>query len=167
MLHYKIYKNQAKNNVSTYGKYYGRAVVNETIGLDGLAEHMSKHNTPFSKGAIQGVLTDMVDCIHEMVLNGIAVKIPNLAIFSVGIKTVGSEKAEDFNSSKNVSSFKLRARATGDFTRAELEHVVKIAEQDEYASGKGSISGNQGTPATGEGGSTAGGDSQQGGEVEM
>lgn len=68
------------------GKYFGRTVVNETYDLDKLAEHMSNHNTPLSKGAIYRVLTDMVSCIREIVLDGNAVKIPNLAIFLAGIK---------------------------------------------------------------------------------
>jgi len=32
---------------------------------------MSNHNTPFSKGAIKGMLTDMVVCIKELLLEGI------------------------------------------------------------------------------------------------
>ena len=62
--------------------WFARAMVTQTIDLEQLAEHMANHNTPYSKGAILGVLTDMVNCIRELVLDGNAVKIPNLAIFS-------------------------------------------------------------------------------------
>ena len=80
MLRYKIYQN--KTGVSSAdGKWFARATVNQTIDLEQLAEHMANHNTPYSKGAILGVLTDMVNCIRELVLDGNAVKIPNLAIF--------------------------------------------------------------------------------------
>ena len=48
------------------GKYYARPVVTETIGIDKLAEHMASHNTPFSKGAIKGLLTDMVSCVKAV-----------------------------------------------------------------------------------------------------
>ena len=81
MLHYKLYQNKSKGN-KAYGKWFARAMVNQTIDLEQLAEHMANHNTPYSKGAILGVLTDMVNCIRELVLDGNAVKIPNLAIFS-------------------------------------------------------------------------------------
>ena len=82
MLHYKLYQNKSKGN-KAYGMWFARAMVTQTIDLEQLAEHMANHNTPYSKGAILGVLTDMVNCIRELVLDGNAVKIPNLAIFSL------------------------------------------------------------------------------------
>lgn len=95
MLHYKVYQNKSKGN-KAYGKWFARATVNQTIDLEKLAEHMANHNTPYSKGAIYGVLTDMVNCIRELVLDGNAVKIPNLAIFSAGLTTKGAETRETF-----------------------------------------------------------------------
>ena len=89
-------------------------MIEETVTLDGLAEHMANHNTPFSKGAIKGMLTDMVGCIKELLLEGKNVKIADLAIFSLGIKNNGgAESVEEFNVSKNIKGVKLRSRATG------------------------------------------------------
>lgn len=85
MILIKLVKNKNKTIKEAYGKYYARPVVTETIGIDKLAEHMASHNTPFSKGAIKGLLTDMVSCVKELVLQNKAVKIDNLAIFSIGI----------------------------------------------------------------------------------
>ena len=62
MILIKLVKNKNKTIKEAYGKYYARPVVTETIGIDELAEHMASHNTPFSKGAIKGLLTDMVSC---------------------------------------------------------------------------------------------------------
>ena len=47
---------------------------------------MSDHNSPYSAGMIKGVLTDMVVCIKELLLDGKSVKIDDLAIFSVGLR---------------------------------------------------------------------------------
>ena len=81
---------QNKNSKSAaYGKFFAYPVIEETINLDALAEHMSNHNTPYSKGAIKGMLTDMVGCIKELLLEGKNVKIADLAIFSLGIKNNG------------------------------------------------------------------------------
>ncbi len=85
MILIKLAKNKNKTIKEAYGKYYARPVVTETIGIDELAEHMASHNTPFSKGAIKGLLTEMVSCVKELVLQNKAVKIDNLAIFSIGI----------------------------------------------------------------------------------
>ena len=54
MILIKLAKNKNKTIKEACGKYYARPVVTETIGIDELAEHMSSHNTPFSKGAIKG-----------------------------------------------------------------------------------------------------------------
>ena len=112
MLHYKIYQNKSKGN-KAYGKWFARAAVNQTIDLEQLAEHMANHNTPYSKGAIFGVLTDMVNCIRELVLDGNAVKIPNLAIFSAGLTTKAADDPNVFSPTKNIKSVHLRARSTG------------------------------------------------------
>ena len=79
---YRKYQNRVKES-KMYGKWYARVVtMGKTVTLEELAEHMAQHNTPYSEGVIRGVLTDMVNCIRELVLEGKSVKIPNLAIFS-------------------------------------------------------------------------------------
>jgi nucleoid DNA-binding protein len=130
---YRKYKNM--NTASkTYGQWYGRAVtMGKTVSLEDLAEHMAQHNTPYSEGVIKGVLTDMVNCIRELVLEGKSVKIPNLCIFSAGIKTRGAVSAEDFTAAANVVSAYLKARSTGRFTREEVTKKASIRELPEYS----------------------------------
>ena len=113
---------QNKNTLSkAYGKFFAYPVIEETVNLEALAEHMSNHNTPFSKGAIKGMLTDMVSFIKELLLEGKNVKIADLAIFSLGIKNNGGATSEDvFTVSKNIKGVKLRARATGELTTTSL-----------------------------------------------
>ena len=77
MILYTLKKYVNEKLSAAYGKFFAYPVVTQTYGLDELAEHMSSHNTPFSKGAIKGMLTDMVSCVRELVLQGIAVKIPD------------------------------------------------------------------------------------------
>ena len=107
---------QCKNaKQAIYGKLFAYPVIEETIDEEALSAHMASHNTPFSQGAIKGMLTDMVQCIHELLLEGKNVKLTNLAIFSIGIKNAkgGAEDEEDFSVQKNIQGVKLRARATG------------------------------------------------------
>ena len=121
MILIKLAKNKNKTIKEAYGKYYARPVVTETIGIDELAEHMSSHNTPFSKGAIKGLLTDMVSCVKELVLQNKAVKIDNLAIFSIGIRNKeGAASEKEFTITKNIAGLKLRARGTGEFKASSL-----------------------------------------------
>ena len=127
---YRKYQN--KNRVSAvYGKWFARAVtIGKTIDLDELAKHMSEHNTPYSKGAIKGVLTDMIGCVRELMLEGKAVKLEGLAIFSAGIKTKknGAPTSADFSTTKHIDSVYMRARATGEFTRQELTKAGNVTE---------------------------------------
>ena len=126
MLNYKLYQDNRKNNPNK-GMWYARASVNETLDLDGLAKHMADHHSPYSQGLITGILKDMVSCIRELALDGKAVKIPDLAIFSLGIKTKPADSPENFTPQKNVESVRLRSRATGIFTRP----TIRPRRQDE------------------------------------
>lgn len=87
MILYKLVKNNNKKFPGTYGKYYARPAVTATISIDQLAEHMSSHNTPFSAGAVRGILTDMVKCVKELVLSGYSVniKFPHFAALASDI----------------------------------------------------------------------------------
>ena len=89
MIRVKLYQNKNEKNETAYNKWYPRVVSEETIGLDELSEHMASHNTPFSKGAIKGILTDAGAGTRELLLMGKNVKFPNLAIFSVGLSVLG------------------------------------------------------------------------------
>ena len=122
MIIFKLSKNKNPKIKEAYGKYYARPVVTQTVDLNGLAEHMTEHNTGFSPGATKGLLTDMVKCIKELVLQGLAVKIDDLAIFSIGLKTKkGADSEDDFSVAKNIEGVRLRARATGNLTSSKLD----------------------------------------------
>ena len=164
---------QNKNSKSAaYGKFFAYPVIEETIDLDALAEHMSNHNTPYSKGAIKGMLTDMVGCIKELLLEGKNVKIADLAIFSLGIKNnCGAVSEEAFTVSKNIKGVKLRARATGELISKSLnlEATLKKASATTKSAGNGGTTGGGSTSGSGSNsgsqsgtGSITGGDSQGG-----
>ena len=162
MILYVLKKNKNSKSAA-FGKYFAYPVIEETVTLDGLAEHMSSHNTPYSKGAIKGMLTDMVSCIKELLLEGKNVKIADLAIFSLGIKNNGGAASEEvFSVSKNIKGVKLRARATGELIAKSLnlEATLKKASATSKTSGNGGSNGGGSTPT---GGDSNTGGSQNGG----
>ena len=159
MIQVVLKQNKNKKMPNAYGLYYAYPVVNETYDLDKLAEHMSSHNTPFSKGAIKGMLTDAVNCIRELNLQGIAVKINDLAIFSLGIKNkMGAKSIGEWSAAKNIAGVKSRARATGNLISASLNLDATIKRVD-----KGMIvvdgGGTDGGGTDGGGNTPSGGDS--------
>ena len=118
-----LYVLKQNNNPQSraYGKWFAYPQIRETVNLDMLAEHMSSHHSPYSEGVIKGMLTDMVRCIKELLLEGKNVKIADLAIFSLGIKNNGgADTEEDFTVAKNIKGVKLRARATGELIAKSL-----------------------------------------------
>lgn len=158
MILVKLCKNNNKRIAEAYGKYYARPVITQTIDLTGLAEHLSNHNTGFSPGATKGLLTDMVKCIKELVLQGYAVRIDDLAIFSLGIRTKkGADSEKDFSVQKNIEGVKFRARATGSLTSDKLDLLASIKNIDSLLS-------NSEENGTDDGGNTPdGGDTPSGG----
>lgn len=162
MIQVVLKQNKNKKMPNAYGLYYAYPVVNETYDLDKLAEHMSSHNTPFSKGAIKGMLTDAVNCIRELNLQGIAVKINDLAIFSLGIKNkMGAKSIGEWSAAKNIAGVKSRARATGNLISASLNLDATIKRVDKgviVVDGGGTNGG-----GTDGGGSNGGGSNPSGG----
>ena len=121
MIQYVLKKNINEKMPNAYGKYFAYPVITQTYDIDKLVDHMASHNTPFSRGAIKGMITDMVACIRELVLQGIAVKIADLAILSIGIKNkAGAASEKEFTIAKNIEGLKMRARGTGDFSCLNL-----------------------------------------------
>lgn len=121
MIQYVLKKNINEKMPNAYGKYFAYPVITQTYDIDQLVDHMASHNTPFSRGAIKGIITDMVACIRELVLQGIAVKIADLAILSIGIKNkAGAATEKEFTVIKNIEGLKMRARGTGDFSSLNL-----------------------------------------------
>ena len=145
-----------------FGKWFAKNVVEETIDLDALSEHMSNHNSPYSKGVIKGLLTDMIGCIKELLLEGKNVKIDDLAIFSLGIKNkVMADKEEDFSVAKNISGVKLKARATGELMSKSL-NLEATLKKATLINGNPTTEGGGGT--SGGGGNTSGGGNTGGGK---
>ena len=175
MLLYTLKENKNEKLPDAKGLWYAYAITTQMMGVDGLAAHMAGHNTPFSKGAIKGMITDMAFCIKELCLQGISVKIDDLAIFSIGIKNkVGAKSEKEFSIAKNIEGYKLRSRGTGELAAGNLDVEVKkvssllasemqVPGVDDPGSGNdpgsGSNPGSENTPGSG---NTSGGSTDEG-----
>ena len=54
-----------------------------------MAKHMHSHNAQWSRGLVVGLLTDLVDCIKELSLQGYVVKIDDLGLFKATVESNG------------------------------------------------------------------------------
>lgn len=142
---YKIYKN-TNGTLGMQNKYYARAYHDQTITLEDLAEHMSLHNTVFTKGTIHGVLMDMVACVRELLLDSKKVKLDNLAIFSLGLQSKPADTLEEFSASTNIVKAYINALGTGEISKKQLDVDARFREVGEYARG---VANGTGTPSEG------------------
>ena len=149
MIRYKKYQMTGENS-PLKGLWYARPVIEETYDTERLAKHMANHNTPYSAGVVKGVLTDMISCIKELILDGKNVKLDDLAIFSVGIVSrKGAASAADFTLADNVKRLKLRARATGELSNAQINLEGQMKEAAFYNPDGGTTEGGGGNPGGG------------------
>ena len=169
MIRVVLYQNTNAKIKEAYNKWFPRVVTDETIGLEELAEHMASHNTPYSKGAILGMLTDAVGCTKELLLLGKNVKFPDLAIFSLGLKVKGgADKKEDWTVAKHIEGLRLRARATGELKTSNLDTTIKRVDAVKSSSSKNpSDDGTPGDTTPGGGNTTpsGGGTTPSGGDT--
>ena len=129
MIKYKKYQN---NNTysNAYGKWFGRAV-HELMEFDEFIEHMAKHHCVFSEATIRGVLIEMEICLREMLLEGKAVRLDDIGIFSLGMNTKGEAKAEDFTA-QSVKSLRMNLFLGKRFRARDLLKDAKFKEADKY-----------------------------------
>lgn len=126
---YKIFDPQRKNI-----NWYVYARQQELLSIADIAQHMQEHNTPFSKGTIEGLL------------NGKSVKIDNLAIFRLavesnafkspgevseesarlGVRAAMGSAADDDKTQPAVKGVKLTAVATGKMMRKNISRETKL-----------------------------------------
>ena len=134
MILYKLLKNTNEEMGKAFGKYYAYPVITRTVGIPELAKQMAAYNTGFSEGQVKGMLADLVKCVRENVLNGFAVKIDDLAIFTCGIiNKEGADQKAQFTVTGNIESIKLRARSTGELTRANLNKEASLMDIEKLA----------------------------------
>ena len=140
-------KNTNDSLQGTFGKYYPRVEYKGTIGTLELAKHMSAHTTSFSKGEINGMLTDLVDCIRELCLMGYVVKIEDLGLFKcsvegngltlkqgarvsagMGVQRTDEELAADITKQQSAySAVKIIMQATGETTIEKMNRDAKTS----------------------------------------
>ena len=126
------------------GKYYPRVEYKGTMSTLQLAKHMSEHTTSFSKGEINGMLTDLVSCIKELCLLGYVVKIEDLGLFKASVEGNGltlkpgakvsagvgqqrsdEELAADITKQQAaISAVKIIMQATGETTMSEMTRAA-------------------------------------------
>ena len=112
MAQLKYYKYQNKNakNVKAFGKWYGRAFIDESVDIEKLAVKM-QDNCTVKRADILAVLSELGPTMRDLLQDSKRVVIPYLGAFKLGIVTTGADTEGEF-SSKNVKGIRVNFQPT-------------------------------------------------------
>ena len=136
--------------------WHATVVTDREMNFEEFVDHISSHNSPYSRGTVHGVMMDMLDCLKELILDGKSVRLGDLGLFSIGMKSHG-ELTKDKVSAASVEDIHLIVRNTRSWSNSELKKLCKITAYDSYGA-EGADGG-----GTNPGGGTSGGNTSQGG----
>ena len=139
--------------------WYATVVTDREMNFEEFVDHISSHNSPYSRGTVHGVMMDMLDCMKELILDGKSVRLGDLGLFSIGISSRG-EVSRDKVTSASVQGVHLLVKNTKTWSNSELKKLCKLSAYDarggeENGSGSGNTQGGGGT-SQGTGGTDSG-----------
>ena len=114
-------------------KVYASAQMRELITLPQLAKHICLHGSPYGRDVVIGVITAVVDCVRENLLEGNKVQLGEMGAFYLAFNSQGVDTAEDFNPANNINQVRVRwerGSAFADLTNeAEFNYVTSRDQQ--------------------------------------
>ena len=151
--------------------WYATAVTDREMSFDEFVAHIASHNSPYSRGVVNGVLMDTLDCLQELILDGKSVRFADLGLFSLGMSS-RAETTKKAVSAQSIEDVHLIVRNTKTWSNAELKKKCKLQEYGVFStdaedSDDGNGGGNAGgsTPSDSKGDNTQGGGSTSGGNT--
>ena len=153
--------------------WYATVVTDREMNFEEFVDHISSHNSPYSRGTVHGVMMDMLDCLKELILDGKSVRLGDLGLFSIGMSSRG-EVSRDKVTSASVEGIHLLVKNTKNWSNSELKKLCKITVYDarggEETDGGGTSGGGSnggGSDNTQGSGGTSGGNTSQGGGTDQ
>ena len=140
--------------------WYATVVTDREMNFEEFVDHISSHNSPYSRGTVHGVMMDMLDCLKELILDGKSVRLGDLGLFSIGMSSRG-EVSRDKVTSASVQDIHLLVKNTKNWSNSELKKLCKITAYDSY--GAEETDGGETNPGGGSGDTSQGGSGTQGG----
>ena len=130
MINYCICK--VTNQTTGKDVYYARSQYNEVMSTEDFCRHIANHGTSFSRATIQAVVTEVVDCLRELLLDGKKVRLGSLGDFWMSLSSETTSSPDLFTAS-NIQSCNPRWARSSEFddmrSEATFQLVPKRADQ--------------------------------------
>ena len=97
---YRLIRNNDTHS-SRYQKWYGRAVMIDTVDTDSLAT-MIEANCTVKRADVLAVVSELVVVMRQALQDSKRVKLNGFGSFKLGLTTTAADTAKEFTSSKNV-----------------------------------------------------------------
>ena len=123
MINYSISQRYSTPGDSTSTQlYYATAQAAEVMEFDDFCKHIATHGSVYSRADVAAIISQAVDCLRELVLNGKRITLGDLGTFYARIKSTGEEDPNDFTST-NITDVSM-GWAPGD----EFDNLLDDAE---------------------------------------
>lgn len=96
MINYSVYMKGNPTDESAPMKAYARAQMYELMTFDDFVKHIAEHNGVYTRGTVRGVVSDMCECLVEMLLSGRKVMLGDLGDFWVSLSSEGADNLMTF-----------------------------------------------------------------------
>ena len=100
-VHIKLIKNNIKSSRS-YGKFFAKTVSQGEVTLGEIAAEVCR-NSGFSKGTVDGVVTELQDILKHRLSVGQTVILPGIGRFSLRVESIGVDDPKEFNIGRHIT----------------------------------------------------------------
>lgn len=117
---YKLVQENRASSVNK-GKWYGRAVVNDVVRLEGISREI-QDNTSAKQADVWAVLKELVNSMNRHLQNGDRVVLDGFGSFKVGLKTKPANTPADFKPGTNIVGARVNFQPETHWTATDRRH---------------------------------------------
>lgn len=99
MINYSVFMLPNPIDKNADPKAYAKAQVSEVMSFRSFTQHIADHGG-YTRGKVKGIISDMCECLVEMLLQGKKVQLDELGDFWISLSCDGAENCEAFTADK-------------------------------------------------------------------
>lgn len=138
MINYSVFMMGNPLDPKADPKAYVKAQISEIMPFGKFVKHIADHNGVFTRGTVKGVISDMCECLVEMLLEGKKVQLAELGNFRISLSSESAESLKIF-AEGNITNVNIVFTPGEDFenlrSRATFNPVSSRIAQNRYPEG--------------------------------
>ncbi|MDO4180708.1 MAG: DNA-binding protein [Bacteroidales bacterium] len=146
MINYSVYLHANPMDETASPKAYAKAQVSEVMSFPKFVKHIADHNGVYTRGTVKGVISDMCECLVEMLLEGKKVQLGELGNFWISLNSTGADSLTKFTA-QNITAVNLVFTPGEDFENLRSKatfnpvssRIVQAATLKAEKSGEGTV----------------------------